>query len=123
MMSFVFNNPTKLLFGVGKLGDLHKENLPGKKALLLLSAGQSVHRNGSYDKTVEELGKAGVEYVEFAKIMENPLMEVCEEGGAFAKANGCDFIVALGGGAVLDASVAVATMATNPGRLWDYVHG
>lgn len=123
MMSFVFNTPTKLLFGVGKLGDLHKENLPGKKALLLLSAGQSVHRNGSYDKTVEELGKAGVEYVEFAKIMENPLMEVCEEGGAFAKANGCDFIVALGGGAVLDASVAVATMATNPGRLWDYVHG
>ena len=123
MMNFVFNNPTKLLFGVGKLGALHNEDLPGKKALLLLSAGQSVHKNGSYDKTVEELKLAGVEYVEFAKIMENPLMEVIEEGGAFAKENGCDFIVALGGGAVLDSSVAVATMATNPGRLWDYVHG
>ena len=123
MMNFVFNNPTKLLFGVGKLGELHNEDLPGKKALLLLSAGQSVHKNGSYDKTVEELKMAGVEYVEFAKIMENPLMEVVEEGGAFAKENGCDFIVALGGGAVLDSSVAVATMATNPGRLWDYVHG
>lgn len=123
MMNFVFNNPTKLLFGVGKLGELHNEDLPGKKALLLLSAGQSVHKNGSYDKTVEELKLAGVEYVEFAKIMENPLMEVVEEGGAFAKENGCDFIVALGGGAVLDSSVAVATMATNPGRLWDYVHG
>ena len=123
MMNFVFNNPTKLLFGVGKLGELHNEDLPGKKALLLLSAGQSVHKNGSYDKTVEELKLAGVEYVEFAKIMENPLMEVVEEGVAFAKENGCDFIVALGGGAVLDSSVAVATMATNPGRLWDYVHG
>ena len=123
MMNFVFNNPTKLLFGVGKLGELHNEDLPGKKALLLLSAGQSVHKNGSYDKIVEELKMAGVEYVEFAKIMENPLMEVVEEGGAFAKENGCDFIVALGGGAVLDSSVAVATMATNPGRLWDYVHG
>lgn len=123
MMNFVFNNPTKLLFGVGKLGELHNEELPGKKALLLLSAGQSVHKNGSYDKTVEELKLAGVEYVEFAKIMENPLMEVVEEGGAFAKENGCDFIVALGGGAVLDSSVAVATMATNPGRLWDYVFG
>lgn len=122
-MNFVFNNPTKLLFGVGKLGELHNEDLPGKKALLLLSAGQSVHKNGSYDKTVEELKLAGVEYVEFAKIMENPLMEVVEEGVAFAKENGCDFIVALGGGAVLDSSVAVATMATNPGRLWDYVHG
>lgn len=123
MMSFTFYNPTKLLFGTGRLGDLHNEDLPGKNALLLLSAGQSVYRNGSYDKTVEELKLAGVEYVEFAKIMENPLMEVVEEGGAFARDNGCDFVVALGGGAVLDSSVAVATMATNPGRLWDYVHG
>ena len=123
MMNFVFDNPTKLLFGVGKLGELHNEKLPGKKALLLLSKGQSVHKNGSYDKTVEELKMAGIEYVEFAKIMENPLVEVVEEAAAFAKENGCDFIVALGGGAVLDSSVAVATMATNPGHLWDYVSG
>ncbi len=122
-MNFVFDNPTKLLFGVGKLGELHNEKLPGKKALLLLSKGQSVHKNGSYDKTVEELKMAGIEYAEFAKIMENPLVEVVEEAAAFAKENGCDFIVALGGGAVLDSSVAVATMATNPGRLWDYVSG
>ena len=123
MMNFIFNNPTKLLFGTGKLGELHSEKLPGKKALLLLSKGQSVHKNGSYDKTVEELKRAGVEYAEFAKIMENPLVEVVEEAAAFAKENGCDFIVALGGGAVLDSSVAVATMATNPGHLWDYVSG
>lgn len=123
MMNFVFNNPTKLLFGVGKLNELHKETLPGKKALLLLSCGQSVHRNGSYDKTVEQLKLAGIEYAEFAKIMENPVMEVVEEGGKFARENGCDFIVALGGGAVLDSSSAVAVMATNDGRLWDYVHG
>ena len=123
MMDFVFNNPTKLLFGTGKLGELHNDDLPGKKALLLLSRGQSAHKNGSYDKTVSELEKAGVEHVEFAKIMENPLMEVVEEGGEFAREQGCDFIVALGGGAVLDSSVAVATMATNPGRIWDYVVG
>ncbi|BBF41566.1 alcohol dehydrogenase [Lachnospiraceae bacterium KM106-2] len=123
MMNFIFNNPTKLLFGSGKLGELHNETLPGKKALLLTSNGKSTHTNGSFDKTVEELKKSGVDYVVFNKIMENPLMEVCEEGGAFAKENGCDFIVALGGGAVLDSSVAVATMATNPGRLWDYVSG
>lgn len=55
VMNFVFNNPTRLLFGVGKLGELHNEELPGKKALLLLSCGQSVHKNGSYDKTVEDL--------------------------------------------------------------------
>ena len=123
MMNFTFNTPTKLLFGAGRLGELHNETLPGRKALLLTSNGRSCHLNGSFDKTAEELTKAGVSYVVFDKIMENPLMEVVEEGGAFAKENGCDFIVALGGGAVLDSSVAVATMATNPGRLWDYVHG
>ena len=45
------------------------------------------------------------------------------EAAETAKANGCDFIVALGGGAVLDSAVAVAAMATNPGDLWDYVNG
>lgn len=44
-------------------------------------------------------------------------------GAAFARENGCDFIVALGGGAVLDSAVAIAAMATNPGDLWDYVNG
>lgn len=123
MMNFIFNNPTKLLFGAGMIEQLHNEIMPGKKALLLMSNGQSVHKNGSYDKTVEQLTLAGVEYAEFAGIMENPLMEACEEAGVFAKTNGCDFIVALGGGAVLDSSVAVSVMATNPGRLWDYVIG
>lgn len=123
MMNFIFNNPTKLLFGKGMIEQLHNEEMPGKKALLLLSNGQSVHHNGSYDKTIEQLRMAGVTYAEFAGIMENPLMEVCEEAGSFAKENNCDFIVALGGGAVLDSSVAVSVMATNPGRLWDYVCG
>ena len=122
-LSFTFSNPTKLLFGTGKLATLHQEKLPGKKALLLLSQGKSCHTNGSYDQTVSELKQAGVAYAEFARIMENPLMEVTEEAGAFARAQGCDFIVALGGGAVLDSAVAVAVMATNPGRLWDYVVG
>lgn len=121
--NFVFYNPSKLLFGVGKLGELHKEILPGKRALLLTSSGQSIYKNGSFDKTVAELKAAGVEYVQFNKVEENPLKETCEEAGVFARDNGCDFIVALGGGAVLDSSVAVSIMATNDGDLWDYVFG
>ena len=54
--------------------------------------------------------------------MENPVKEMVMEGAAFARENGCDFIVALGG-AVLDSAVAVAAMTTNPGDLWDYVNG
>ena len=123
MMNFVFDNPTKLLFGTGKLSELHNEVLPGKKALLLTSAGKSYKTNGSFDKTVEQLKLAGVEYVHLANVVENPLKENCEEAGKFAKENGCDFIVALGGGAVLDSSVPVSIMATNDGDLWDYVFG
>ncbi len=122
-MTFNFYNPTNLIFGSGKLSELGSQPMPGKKAMLLISKGKSTRTNGSFDRTIEQLHKTGVEYAVFDKIMENPLKDVIMEGAAFAKNNGCDFIVALGGGAVLDASIAIAAMATNPGDLWDYVVG
>lgn len=121
--TFHFNTPTDLIFGRGTLSELGKQRLPGKKALLLISNGKSTKINGSFDRVTKQLTEAGVEYAVFDKIMENPLKSVVMEGAAFAKENGCDFIVALGGGAVLDSSIAVAAMATNPGDLWDYVNG
>ncbi|WP_303207274.1 iron-containing alcohol dehydrogenase [Bacteroides oleiciplenus] len=122
-MNFSFYNPTRILFGAGELNNLHKQTMPGKKALLLISNGKSTKVNGSLDRTIEQLKKAGIKYAIFDKIMENPYKSVIMEGAAFAKENACDFILALGGGAVLDASVAIAAMATNPGDLWDYVFG
>ena len=121
--NFDFNNPTHILFGSGKLNELGSQPMPGKKALLLMSGGKSAHVSGAYDRMVEQLHKAGVEVAEFAKVMENPVKEMVMEGAAFARENGCDFIVALGGGAVLDSAVAISAMATNPGDLWDYVNG
>ena len=123
MMHFDFYNPTHLIFGSGSISRLGKQELPGKKALLLMSGGKSAKISGAYDKVTAQLKEAGVEWAEFAKIMENPLKSAVMEGAAFAKENGCDFILALGGGAVLDASVAVSAMMTNPGDLWDYVQG
>lgn len=122
-MNFDFNNPTRILFGSGKLRELGSQPMPGKKALLLMSGGKSARVSGAYDRTVEQLHKAGVEIAEFAKVMENPVKEMVMEGAAFARENVCDFIVALGGGAVLDSAVAISAMATNPGDLWDYVSG
>ena len=121
-MNFDFNNPTRILFGSGKLNVFGSQPMPGKKALLLLSDGKSAKVSGAYDRMLNQLHKAGVEVAEFAKVMENPVKEMVMEGAAFARENGCDFIVALGGGAVLDSAVAVAAMATNPGDLWDYVN-
>ena len=122
-MNFNLNSPTNLLFGAGSLQQLGSQTMPGKKALLLLSAGKSAKVSGALDKTQEQLEQAGVEYVPCAIIKENPTKDLVMEAAGVAKENGCDFIVALGGGAVLDSSVAVAAMATNPGDLWDYVVG
>lgn len=121
--NFNFYNPTKILFGAGMLSHLSEQPMPGKKALLLMSGGKSAKVSGAYDRTLEQLYKAGVDVAEFAKVMENPIKEMVMEGAAFARENGCDFIVALGGGAVLDSAVAISAMATNEGDLWDYVNG
>lgn len=129
-MTFDFNNPTNLIFGSGKLNELggqiaarRKAGTLGKKALLLTSNGKSAKANGSFDRVMEQLREADVEVSVCSKIMENPLKDTVMEAAAFAKENHCDFIVALGGGAVLDSAVAVSAMATNPGDLWDYVNG
>lgn len=95
--NFNFYNPPKILFGAGMLSHLSEQPMPGKKVLLLMSSGKSAKVSGAYDRTLEQLHKAGVEVAEFAKVMENPIKEMVMEGAAFARENGCDFIVALGG--------------------------
>lgn len=122
-MKFNFNNPTNLYFGTGALHQLGSLTMPGKKALVLISNGKSTKENGYLDRTLAELNRAGAQTAVFDQIMENPIKEVIMEGAAFARENGCDFIVALGGGAVIDSSAAIAAMATNEGDLWDYVSG
>lgn len=123
MMNFNFNNPTNLYFGAGALNKLGSLAMPSKKAMVLISNGKSTKENGYLDRTLEQLEKAGVQTAVFDKIMENPIREVIMEGAAFAREQNCDFIVALGGGAVLDSSVAISAMATNDGDLWNYVVG
>ena len=122
-MSFQMYVPTRILFGKGQLEGLHKQKLPGKKAMIVISNGKSTKRNGALEKTEKELKLAGAETVLFDKIMPNPLKQTIMEGAAFAKENHCDFIVALGGGSVMDASKAIAAMAANDGELWDYISG
>lgn len=95
-MNFNLNSPTNLLFGAGSLQQLGSQTMPGKKALLLLSAGKSAKVSGALDKTQEQLEQAGVEYVPCAIIKENPTKDLVMEAAGVARENGCDFIVALG---------------------------
>ena len=120
-LNYDFNIPTRVMFGAGKLNELHNQQLPGKKALLVISNGKSTRVNGYLDRTVKELEKAGVASVVFDKVQANPLKSTAEEGAMFARENNCDFAVALGGGSVIDCTKAICLNATNPGDLWNYV--
>jgi alcohol dehydrogenase len=120
-MSFNMYVPTRILFGTGELNNLHTQKMPGKKAMIVISKGKSARTNGYLARTEEQLKLAGIETVVFDKVVANPLRSTVMAGGAFARENGCDFIVALGGGSCIDAAKAIAVMATNDGDYWDYI--
>ena len=121
-MSYTFHVPTKVLFGAGVLKKLHEEKLPGKKALVVISNGKSVRANGYLAALEAELDAAGVAHVLFDKVQANPLEPTVQEGVEFGRAACVDFVVALGGGSVMDAAKAIAAVIPQQGgRVWDYM--
>ena len=122
-MNYQFYVPTRTLFGAGMLNELHNQAMPGKKAMVVITNGKSMKETGTLYRVLNELAHAGVETAVFDKVQANPLRSTVMAGAAFAKENGCDFVVALGGGSVMDASKAIAAMATNGGDIWDYQFG
>lgn len=122
-MKFDYYMPTRLLFGAGKLKELHKRPLPGKKALIVMTGGKSLRANGYLAALENELALAGAERVIYDKITPNPTKTEVMEGAAIAREHGCDFVIGFGGGSSIDAGKAIAVMATNPGDYWDYISG
>ena len=121
-MSYTWNVKTKVLFGAGKLKELHKEALPGKKALVVISNGKSTRLNGSLATLEGELKLAGVEYAIFDKIEANPLEPTVQAGVEFGREHGADFVIGLGGGSVMDSAKVIAAMIPQQGgRVWDYM--
>ncbi len=121
--NLVYNQyiPTHILFGAGQLDNLHKQPMPGKCALIVISNGKSTRANGYLDRTEAQMRMAGVETVVYDGVMPNPNVENAETGAKTAREFNADFLVALGGGSVMDCSKAIALLATNDGNLWDYV--
>lgn len=122
-MSYQFYIPTRTLFGIGKLNELHAQEMPGKKAMVVITNGKSMKETGTLYRVLKELVQAGVETAVFDRVQANPLRSTVMDGAAFAKENCCDFVVALGGGSVMDASKAMAAMAANDGDIWNYMNG
>lgn len=120
MYNFQFYMPAKVLFGAGQLKNLHSEQMPGRKALIVTSNGQSTKKYGYLAAVEQELDRAGVGHVLFDGIRPNPTRDNVMDAARKARENGCDFVVALGGGSVMDAGKCIALMMVNDGDLWDY---
>lgn len=113
--------PTRLIFGCGSVEKLATMTLPGKKALLVISCGTSMHKFGYLDKVKVALKANNVEVIIYDKVQVNPTKNNVMEAAALCRKEKCDFIVALGGGSTIDSSKATAIMARNEGDYWDYI--
>ncbi|MEG1999579.1 MAG: iron-containing alcohol dehydrogenase, partial [Bacteroidales bacterium] len=115
--------PTKLIFGCGTINSLETENLPGNKALIVISAGVSMRKYGYLCRVTKALKTQGVEYVVYDKIEANPVKEHVMEGAGIARSENCDFVIGLGGGSSIDSAKSIALMSVNDGDYWDYIVG
>jgi alcohol dehydrogenase len=123
MENFVFQNPTKILFGRGMEENVGAETAVYSKKVLLHFGGGSIKSSGLYDRITASLKKAGVEWVELGGVKPNPRLSLVHEGVKLVKENGLGLILAVGGGSVIDSAKAIAMGAVIDGDVWDFYLG
>ena len=120
MQNFVFENPTKIIFGKGQIAKIGKEiGKFGKKVLMIYGQG-SIKRNGVYDQVVASIREAGLQLVEFPGVKSNPVLSCALEGIEVAKREKVDVILAVGGGSVMDTAKTIAAGALTDDDVWEY---
>ena len=118
MNNFSFQNPTKLVMGRGMIAELSKEIPAGKKVMITFGGG-SVKNNGVYDQVKEALKNH--QTVEFWGIEPNPAIETLRKAIALGKEEKIDFLLAVGGGSVIDGTKLISAGLLYEGDAWDLV--
>ncbi|MCE9846120.1 iron-containing alcohol dehydrogenase [Vibrio alginolyticus] len=119
-MNFSYVNPTKIFFGQKQIAAI-KEAIPSDQKVLVVFGGGSIKKNGVYDQVSEAL--EGHEWIEFSGVEPNPTKETLDKAVAMVKEHGVDFILAVGGGSVIDGSKYVAAASKYDGDGWDIMIG
>ncbi|WJP99937.1 iron-containing alcohol dehydrogenase [Geobacillus stearothermophilus] len=121
MKSFTFRNPTKLIFGKGQIEQLRQE-VPryGKKVLLVYGSG-SIKRNGLYDEVMAILAGIGADVVELPGVEPNPRVSTVRKGVDLCRKEGVEFLLAVGGGSVIDCTKAIAAGVKFDGDPWEFI--
>ncbi len=120
MQNFVFENPTRILFGKGTIPRIGQEvKRFGSRALLVYGQG-SIKRNGIYDQVTASLKEAGVPFVELPGVKSNPVLSKALEGIEAAKRESADVVLAVGGGSVIDTAKTIACGVKADHDVWDF---
>ncbi|MBM7648477.1 alcohol dehydrogenase YqhD (iron-dependent ADH family) [Bacillus ectoiniformans] len=121
MNTFVYYNPVKWIFGKDTLESLKGELSSYGKKVLLVYGGGSVKKSGLYDQVFDQLNQAGAEVFELAGVEPNPRLSTVKRGVEICKQEEINFILAVGGGSVIDCTKAVAAGAKYDGDVWDLI--
>ena len=124
MENFNYYTPTRVVFGRGtesETGALVKAQGCGK--VLVHYGGGSVVRSGLLDRVYRSLDEAGISYVSLGGVVPNPRLSLVYEGIELCRKEGVDFILAVGGGSVIDSAKAIGYGLANEGDVWDFYEG
>ena len=119
-MKFSFSNPTRIQFGQGQIASINTL-IPKNSHVLVLYGGGSIKKNGVYEQVEQALD--GYEWQEFGGIEPNPTVETLDKAVAIIKQTGVDYLLAVGGGSVIDGAKYVAASALYDGDGWDILTG
>jgi alcohol dehydrogenase YqhD (iron-dependent ADH family) len=120
MENFTFKSPTKIIFGKNSEEQVGKETKNFTNKVLLHYGGQSIKKYGLYDKVIKSLKNEGIEVFELGGVKPNPRLDLVYEGIEMCRKNNINFILAVGGGSVIDSAKAIAAGVKYDGDVWDF---
>lgn len=123
MDNFTFQNTTKIIFGKGSENNVGLEVSKYSKKILLHYGGGTIKKTGLYDRVITSLKDAGVEFIELGGVKPNPRLSLVQEGIKICRENNIGFILAIGGGSVIDSSKAISIGSMYNGDVWDFYLG
>ncbi|KOO12511.1 aldehyde reductase, partial [Vibrio xuii] len=119
-MQFTYVNPTQIFFGKGQISSV-KQAVADANNILVIYGGGSIKKNGVYDQVADALKETT--WFEFNGVEPNPTKETLDKAVQIVKEHNIDFILAVGGGSVIDGSKYVAAAAKYAGDGWDILTG
>lgn len=120
MQNFTHCIPTTVYFGKGQVKALSEELRKRSKRILIVTGRGSVKKYGIFDDVIKQVKKAGIEYVELSGIKPNPRLKSVYRGIKICKKESVDFILAVGGGSVIDTAKTIAVGVKYSGDVWDF---